>query len=148
MGLARCVGLVASGTADCMDKAHASDARSRVITRAGMAGSAAVGDCIVDVFAGNVKVATLSNSTAGAAKEPIDVDMKAVKGFVPRNLPIQVVPRAAPTTNQIVVYLEIEPYVRVGGARSTSVVAGSKGGYDFNAWKAKKIAQGTWRGTV
>ncbi len=96
------------------------DQRNRIVARAGLVGSTAVSDCEVELVANGKILTTIRNTTAGASKVPVDADMTSVKGFVPKNCPLQAIVRIAPNANAIVLRIELEPYVRTTSGRRTT----------------------------
>ena len=81
----------------------------RAIRKIGLVGSTAVADTSLEIFYGTEKVAEIKNTTAGAAKVPVDSDMQTVpldKVMVPNERLMIKVNDAADTQN-IVLTMEI-----------------------------------------
>jgi len=79
--------------------------RDRVIRALGLCGSAAIGDCSVDIKVGDRVVATLYNTalgfpTADAGKFPTSF-------FVPRGSPLSMIVTDAPATNPINALIDV-----------------------------------------
>jgi hypothetical protein len=91
----------------------------RRIRNIGLVGSTAVSDTVLEIFFGTTKVMEIRNSTAGAAKTPLtgtDVHQhSSFLGCAP-NQSIAVVVKTAPSTNAIVLHMDIEDFRLTGGA--------------------------------
>lgn len=87
------------------------DARPRVVSRIGVAGSSAVGNAAVDLFYGVEKIGTFYNTTSGANVIAVDakdlVPVRSNRAVLP-NEPIRVVVNTVSATNVLAVTLEIQ----------------------------------------
>lgn len=98
----------AAGT-DLLDGHRAqTSGRKRMVTHAGLVGSAAVADAKVDLYYGDVYVGSLYNSTAGASKvATANADLKPVGGTLicPANTPIHAIVQDPGATNVLALTL-------------------------------------------
>ena len=78
---------------------------NRVLSRIGLTGSAAVGDCKVELFAGNLRIGEFFNSALGVPQSLRD--MFAVNVVIPGGMPLVANIADAPETNPIYLAVEI-----------------------------------------
>ena len=83
--------------------------RARKIKKAALVGSTAVADTKVLISFGARRVMTLYNSTAGAAKVPVETDFKEMSDLAicPPGVPINIEVTDAADTNAIVLGIDI-----------------------------------------
>lgn len=80
--------------------------QNRMMNAIGLAGSAAVLDCKVDVMIGEVKVAELYNSSLLAVQK--DTDMFRGGSLVPGGTPISIIVTDAPATSPLNVAVDLQ----------------------------------------
>lgn len=80
----------------------------RYIKRAGLAGSAAVGDTQVRLMAGQVELVLLNNTALGMPSAL--ADMNEIGGWVPAGVELRGIVVDAPATNPINLFIDIEDY--------------------------------------
>jgi len=86
--------------------AHKYGQKARILKTIGLVGSTAIADFNIDLYAGQRHLGTFYNTTAGAAKVPIDVDRKEIQAFIPANSPL--IARCGAAANAQNVVLELE----------------------------------------
>jgi len=83
----------------------ATSAGNRVLRALGLTGSAAIGDCAVDIKVGNRVVATLYNNAIDFPTA--DAGQFATSYVVPAGSPVSVVVTDAPATNSINLLIDV-----------------------------------------
>lgn len=130
-----------------MGEKFAQASYARKLVEFAIVGSAAIGDCGVEIWAGEARKGQFYNSSAGANLIPKDYDRKYPNAFIPANAQVMVKVIDAPASNPVVIELTFST-----GRRSTM---GLSRGYGYRAssgiggWRpsARFPTRASWQAT-
>lgn len=86
---------------------YAKENYPRVLTRVGLVGSAAAGDCNASILIGGIESSKVANTKTGLA--PDNDDMVPILVPVPANAQLEIKMNVQPTTNALGVRVDLTP---------------------------------------